>query len=66
MKQTTRLVGKVDVVFDVWSSGEKLGQMRLSKGGVDWWPKNSKRNYHRGTWEQVRDVLEQLPVKAGP
>lgn len=64
MQQTVQLVGKVDVVFVVSSSQEgKLGQLQLSKGGIDWWPKRSKKRYHSCTWEQLRDFLESLPVK---
>jgi hypothetical protein len=37
MNQTTRIVGKTDVVFVVSSGIEgKLGELRLSRGGVDW------------------------------
>ncbi len=60
MKQTARLVNKVDVVFVVSSDEEgKLGELHLSKGGVDWWPKNSKKYFHRLNWEQFRNVIEE-------
>lgn len=67
MQQTVHLVGNVDVVFIVSTVQEgKLGQLNLSKGGVDWWPRNSKKRYHPCTWEQRRTFLEGLPArKAG-
>jgi hypothetical protein len=58
MRQTARLVGSVDVIFDVWSDEQKLGQLRLSKGGVDWWPGRSKSYYYRWSWERLADVLK--------
>ena len=62
MNQTTRIVGKTDVVFVVSSDAEgKLGELRLSRGGVDWWPGRSKTRYHQCTWEQLREYLEGLP-----
>jgi hypothetical protein len=66
MNQTTRIVGKTDVVFVVSSDVEgKLGELRLSRGGVDWWPRNSKRRFHQCSWEELRDFLEALPPRGG-
>jgi hypothetical protein len=59
MQQTARLVNKVDVVFVVSNDEEgKLGELHLSKGGVDWLPGRSKKRYYRFTWEQLRIALE--------
>ena len=65
MNQTTRIVGKTDVVFVVSSDVEgKLGELRLSRGGVDWWPRNSKHRFYQCSWEQLRDFLEGLPPRS--
>ena len=67
MKQTARLVGNVDVVFVVSSDdGGKLGELHLSKGGVDWWPKNSKKYFHRYSWEKFCRLIESEPAKRRP
>ncbi len=67
MQQTARLVSKVDVVFVVSNDEEgKLGELHLSKGGVDWWPKNSKKYFHRYNWEQFRRLIESEPAKRRP
>lgn len=64
MHQTVRLVGPVDMVYEVSNKREgKLGELHISQGGVDWWPKDAKVHYHRCTWEQLRDVLEERPVR---
>ena len=66
MNQTTRIVGKTDVVFVVSSDVEgKLGELRLSRGGVDWWPRNSQHRFYQCSWEQLRDFLEGLPPRSG-
>jgi hypothetical protein len=40
-----------DVVFEVRSDGEKLGELRISKGTLDWAPSSAKIPI-RMTWEQ--------------
>ena len=67
MQQTARLVSKVDVVFVVSNDEEgKLGELHLSKGGVDWWPKDSKKYFHRYNLEQFRRLIESEPAKRKP
>ena len=64
MHQTVRLVGKTDVVYEVFTDGEgKIGELRISKGAVDWWPRDSKKQYHRCTWEKLRSFMEELPSR---
>lgn len=58
MVQSVRDIGKVDVVFEVMIDGAKRGELRLSKGGVDWWPRNSKKTVHSKSWSKVADFLE--------
>jgi hypothetical protein len=59
MQQIVQLVGKTDVVLLVSNSEEgKLGELHISKGGVDWWPRNSKKYFHRVSWERLRNFLE--------
>lgn len=38
-----REIGKVDANFYIYQNGEKLGQMRISKGGMDYYPTNRKK-----------------------
>ena len=63
MRQTARIVGETDVVFDIRSDGLKLGEVHISQGGIDWWPRNSKVHYHRLTWEQFSGLLEERPKR---
>lgn len=58
MFQTVRDLGKSDVVLHVMIDGAKRGELHLSKGGVDWWPRNSKKTVHTKSWTQLAAFLE--------
>jgi hypothetical protein len=58
MVQSVRDIGKVDVVFEVVIDGSKRGELRLSKGGVDWWPRGSKTTAHTKSWTKLAAFLE--------
>jgi hypothetical protein len=38
-----REMGKVDADFYIQKDGTKLGQIRISKGGLDYYPANRKK-----------------------
>jgi hypothetical protein len=37
-----RELGPVDSVYEVFADGEKFGELRISRGGVDWWPARAR------------------------
>lgn len=47
-----------DVVFAVFIDGHKQGELHLSEGGVDWWPRSAKKLKNSKTWSQLRDFME--------
>lgn len=61
MDQSLRDLGKVDTVLEVVIDGAKRGELHVSKGGIDWWPRNSKRKKHSWSWGKLADVLETGP-----
>jgi hypothetical protein len=63
MDQSLRDLGKVDTVLVVVIDGVKRGELHVSKGGVDWWPRNSKSKKHTWSWERLADALEEGPVR---
>jgi hypothetical protein len=63
MDQSLRDLGKVDTVLQVFIDGAKRGELHVSKGGVDWWPRNSKHIKHAWTWGRLADVLETGPQR---
>ena len=58
MRQTVQLVGRSDVVFEVFMDDTKRGELRLSKGGLDWWPRGAKTKVKSKTWTQLANFLE--------
>jgi hypothetical protein len=55
---TTKVVLSADVVFEIRSDGEKLGELRISRGTIDWAPSNSKIPV-RLAWEQFDHLMRE-------
>ncbi len=49
-------IEQVDATFPVWSDGERLGRLRISKGSVDWQPAHGQMVY-RLSWEKFADMM---------
>ncbi len=58
IRQSEREVGKEDVILTVVIDGNKRGELHLSKGGLDWWPRNSKKQVHTKTWSELASFFE--------
>jgi hypothetical protein len=55
---TTKMVQHADVVFEVDDDEGKLGELRVSQGGVDWYPRGAQIPA-KLSWEQFAAVMEQ-------
>lgn len=55
---TTKVVMHADVVFEVRSDGEKLGELRVSKGTIDWRPANAQKPA-KLTWERFDQLMQE-------
>lgn len=53
-----RPIGKEDVVFAVEADGEKLGELKVSKGAVVWKPRHGKRAY-RADWTRFDRLMRE-------
>jgi len=53
----TREVNKVDAHFHIYKDNLKLGQMTISKGGLDYFPSNSKKPI-RISWTQFDKMIK--------
>ena len=51
-------LGRLDVEFSVYIDNEKQGELHLSEGGLDWWPRSAHTNKQTKTWSQLRDFME--------
>ena len=46
------------VVFEASDEAGKIGELHVSRGGLRWYPKNS-RYHHFARWRKFGDVIEQ-------
>jgi hypothetical protein len=53
---TTKVVLHADVVFEIRSDDEKLGELRVSQGSIDWYPSNAKIPV-KLSWEQFDRLM---------
>ena len=53
-----------DAEIVVYSDQPIRGRLLISKGGVDWWPANSKKFHHRMRWENFAKLMESQPRRA--
>jgi hypothetical protein len=44
--------------FAIFEDGEKFGELWISKGGIEWWPRNAKKSVRMG-WETFRRRMEE-------
>jgi len=59
-------VSKVDLVLTVGSSrAGKLGELHVSAGGVDWWPRGAHTQKRFYRWSQLADLLEEGKPRSG-
>jgi hypothetical protein len=55
---TTKMVQHADVVFEVFDDDGKLGELRVSQGGVDWYPRAAQIPA-KLSWERFAEVMEE-------
>lgn len=55
---TTKIVLHADVVFEIRGDGDKLGDLHVSQGGIDWYPRSSQIPSTL-TWEQFDRIMEE-------
>ena len=46
-----------DAECDVYSNDEMLGTLKISKGSIEWRPKNYKYGFHL-SWEDFSDLMK--------
>jgi hypothetical protein len=47
-----------DAVFEVYSDDEKMGNLKVSRGTIEWVPVNHSNGYHL-TWENFDALMKQ-------
>ncbi len=51
-------LGNVDISFSIKEDGKQLGKLDVSKGGIDWYPKNAKvaKSF---SWSKLAELLNE-------
>jgi hypothetical protein len=53
-----RVISHKDLTISVWSDKEKLGELRVSKGTVDWVPGKAQTTYYL-SWERFDEMMRE-------
>jgi hypothetical protein len=53
-----RDLGKVDIDFVVIRDGSRLGRLKISKGGLDYYPRNAKKPITK-SWTQLDRLFQE-------
>jgi hypothetical protein len=57
-------VGNVDQTLIVLDpKKKKIGELKFSKGSVEWWPKGNSVHAHKYSWQAFADALEKPETK---
>jgi hypothetical protein len=59
-----RQIGSAGIVFHVVKSDTKLGRLKVSKGGLQWFPKDGKRG-HKINWHEFVEMMNLKMVGTG-
>lgn len=54
-----RELGKTDVVFEVWTDGDKFGTLKVSKGSLVWFPRDHSKGHKIG-WKQFDAAMQEF------
>jgi len=54
----TKPLKNVDTTISIWSDGEKLGELRISRGTLDW-RSAGKKNPTKIPWERLKALLDE-------
>ena len=57
MQQPKDNIVNKDVVFTVKKNGKKLGELRVSKGALEWKPRTSTYSNYM-TWSDFAEIME--------
>jgi hypothetical protein len=56
------MMGNLDITCNAYADGNLIGELCMSKGGVDWRPANKRTRTY--SWEKFAELLERGKVPA--
>ena len=59
MSQPKDQVVRADIKFSIKVNDEKLGELHISQGNIEWWPKGNKVNKRRLSWTKFAVLFEE-------
>jgi hypothetical protein len=59
MSLPAQTVNNTDVEVSVWSDGNKLGSLKISKGTIDWMPSPNSKTHFKMSWERFDEVMKE-------
>ncbi|WP_300800911.1 hypothetical protein [uncultured Desulfovibrio sp.] len=62
IKSPEHELGRKNVAFEVHEDGEKIGELRISKGAPAWFPRNSKKRGYKVSWRKLAEFMEENGV----
>jgi hypothetical protein len=51
-------VENTNLIFSISENRRKIGELHVSRRGVDWWPRAVKKNKIKFSWKRFTEVLE--------
>lgn len=55
-------VTKADFHYEIKADGKLLGRLEVSKGGIVWYDKRSKKG-HKAGWKSLRNFMNSKPIR---
>lgn len=52
-------LSNVDANFYIHQDGKKLGQITISRGGIDYYPKHRKTNAIKLSWTRFDEIMKE-------
>ena len=52
-------VGSSDFQISIKRNGKKIGELLISRGNIEWWPKGNYRKKKRLTWSEFEFMFEE-------
>lgn len=62
MSMPTKIVLNKDTEFDVYSDAAMLGTLKISRGTVEWRPRNFTNGFHV-SWEKFDELMQSEGAK---
>ncbi|MEW6614803.1 MAG: hypothetical protein AB1401_04995 [Thermodesulfobacteriota bacterium] len=57
MNMPTKIVLNKDTDFEIYSDGNKLGTLKISKGTIEWAPANYTYGFHL-SWKEFDEIMQ--------